>query len=67
MPIAGTRSNGVTAMGSSTIEAWPRFHGAVIDGRYGSAGATKARGLVMTAPLGRRIAASPAITAALAA
>jgi len=57
----------VTATGSSTSGAWPRRHGAVIAGRYGSAGAASARGLVITAPLGRRAAASAAITTALAA
>ena len=53
VPIAGTRSHGVTATGSSTSGAWPRRHGAVIAGRYGSAGAASARGFVSTAPLGR--------------
>ena len=67
MPIAGTRMNGVTATGSSTSGAWPRRHGDVIEGRYGSAGAASARGFVSTAPLGRPIAVSAVITAAFAA
>ena len=47
-PTASPRS------GSSTSGAWPRRHGAVIDGRYGSAGAASARGF------GQHRAARPA-------
>jgi ribonuclease HI len=67
VPIAGRRVHGVTAIGSSTIGACPRRHGAVIAGRYGSGGAASCRGLASTAPLGRRMIASAAITAAFAA
>ena len=67
MLIAGMRSHGVTATGSSTSDAWPRRHGARGDGRYGSAGARSARGSVTTAPDGRPATASAAMTAALAA
>ena len=67
VPIAGSRVHGVTATGSSTTGDWPRRHGAFIAGRYGAVGATRARGFVITAPLGRRTSASAAITAAFAA
>ena len=67
VPIAGTRVHGVDRdrqLDERRLAAPPRR---VIDGRYGSAGATSARGFVSTAPLGRPSAASAVITAAFAA